>query len=229
MKLIRRKNKEPGHLITEYNLNGAFAESYRILRTNLGFAGLGKDYHSIMVSSPCSEDGKSTIIANLAVVMAQTGNKVLLVDGDLRKPVLHKFFNVDNQHGLTNCLIQQMDIEEASYQDLMDNLTLLTSGPISFNPADILGSEHARDFWKQNADRYDYLFIDSPPVLTATDALVMSASVEGVILAVRSSVTHNNLARQARDQLIRANARILGVVMNQVKKDANGYYNYCYY
>jgi capsular exopolysaccharide synthesis family protein len=126
-------------------------------------------------------------------------------------------------------MLQQMSIEEAAHRDLCDNLTVLTSGPIPPNPAEILGSQRARDFWEEARKSFDYIFIDAPPVLAVTDAVVLSTYVEGVVLVVRSSVTRNELAREAKNQLVRANARILGVVMNQVKMEAKDYYYYYYY
>lgn len=230
MRLLKKKNQERDYnLITQYNPKSAFVESYRALRTNLGFAGVDQDYHMIMVSSPSPQDGKSTTTANLAVVMAQAGNKVLLVDCDLRKPVQHRIFQVDNTRGFTNCLLHQMGIEEAAHRELVDNLTVLTSGPIPPNPAEILGSQRARDFWEKARKSFEYILIDAPPVLAVTDAVVLSTYADGVVLVVRSSVTRNELAREARDQLVRANARILGVVLNQVKMDAKDYYYYNYY
>jgi len=205
------------------------AEAYRTLRTNLGFAGMDQPCRSILVTSCNPLDGKSTIVSNLAVVMAQAGNKVILVDCDLRKPLQHKVFQVENFQGLTNCILQRLDVEEVAHRGLVENLTVLTSGPIPPNPAEILNSERTRSLWKTLLEKYDYVFIDSPPVLAVTDASILSTQVDGAILVVRSGVTRKDLAREAKEQFAKANARLIGVVLNQVKMDANDYYQYYYY
>jgi len=216
-------------LITNTSPKSAMAEAYRTLRTNLGFASMDQPCRSILVSSSNPLDGKSTIISNLAVVMAQAGNKVILVDCDLRKPVQHKIFKVDNIRGVTNCIMQKLDVEQVAHKGLIENLTVLTSGPIPPNPAEILSSERTRSLWKTLLEKYDYVFIDAPPVLAVTDASILSTQVDGVILVVRSAITRKDLAREAKDQFAKANARLIGVVLNQVKMDANDYYQYYYY
>jgi len=216
-------------LITNTSPKSAMAEAYRTLRTNLGFASMDQPCRSILVSSSNPLDGKSTIISNLAVVMAQAGNEVILVDCDLRKPVQHKIFKVDNIRGVTNCIMQKLDVEQVAHKGLIENLTVLTSGPIPPNPAEILSSERTRSLWKTLLEKYDYVFIDAPPVLAVTDASILSTQVDGVILVVRSAITRKDLAREAKDQFAKANARLIGVVLNQVKMDANDYYQYYYY
>ena len=225
----RKRTEEDFELITKSSPKSAMAESYRTLRTNLGFAGMDNPCRSILLSSCNPQDGKSTTISNLAVVMAQAGNKVIVVDCDLRKPVQHKIFQVENFQGFTNCIMQQLDVDEVAHKGLVDNLTVLTSGPIPPNPAEILNSNRTRTLWETLLERYDYVFIDAPPVLAVTDATILSAQVDGVILIVRSNFTRIDLAREAKEQFAKANARLIGVVLNQVKMDANDYYQYYYY
>jgi len=216
-------------IITHTSPKSAMAEAYRTLRTNLGFAEMDQPCRSILVSSCNPLDGKSTVVSNLAVVMAQAGNKVIVVDCDLRKPVQHKIFQVDNFRGVTNCIMQKLDVEEVAHKGLVENLTVLTSGPIPPNPAEILSSERTRSLWKTLLERYDYVFIDAPPVLAVTDASILSTQVDGVMLVVRSAATRIDLAREAKEQFAKANARLIGVVLNQVKMDAHDYYQYYYY
>jgi len=229
--IFKRKpeNTREYELITHKNPKSAMAEAYRTLRTNLDFAGVDNPCRSIMISSSSPQDGKSTTLANLAVVMAQAGHKVILVDCDLRKPVQHKIFSVANHKGVTNCLLGQMQVEEAVHNGVVENLTLLTSGPIPPNPAEILNSGKTRAFWGMLLEKYDYIFIDTPPVLAVADASILSTQVDGVILVIRSAVTKIELARQAKEQFIKANARIIGVVLNFVKMDSEGYQYYYYY
>jgi len=216
-------------LITHKSPKSAMSEAYRALRTNLGFASMEKPIRSILVTSVNAQDGKSTVVSNLAVVMAQAGNKVILVDCDLRKPIQHKIFEVDNVKGFTTCISQQLKVEDAAHTGLVDNLTVLTSGPIPPNPAEILNSARTRALWPTLLEKYDYIFIDSPPMIAVTDAAILSSQVDGAILVVRSAVTRNDLARQVKEQFATANARLIGVVLNQVKMDASDYYQYYYY
>lgn len=202
------------------------AEAYRTLRTNLGFTSIDQPYRSILISSANPRDGKSTITSNLAVVMAQAGNKVILVDSDLRKPVLHRIFQVENDKGFTNCLMQNLDVEEVAYSDLVENLSVLTSGPIPPNPAEILGSRQTSLFWPSLMEKYDYVLIDAPPILAVTDTSIVSSQVDGVIIVVDSASTRKDLAQQAKKQLVKANATIIGVVLNQVKMNKKDYQYY---
>lgn len=227
----KKKSERKHEIISKNNPKSAMAEAYRTLRTNLGFTDVDNPCRSILVSSSNPQDGKSTTTSNLAVVMAQNGNKVLLVDGDLRKPVMHKIFEVPNHKGITNHLMGQMTLEEALHYNVADHLDLLTSGPIPPNPAEILNSAKTRAFWPMLLERYDYVLIDAPPVLAVTDATILSSQVDGVLLVIRSGVTRNEVARTAYQQFVNADARLLGVVLNQVKMNRNGYqyYNYYYY
>ena len=216
-------------LITHKSPKSAMSEAYRALRTNLGFAGMEQPFRSILLTSPSAQDGKSTVVSNLAVVMAQAGNKVILVDCDLRKPVQHKIFSMENYKGFTTCISQQLNVEEVACKGPVENLTVLTSGPIPPNPAEILNSARTRALWPTLLEKYDYVFIDSPPMIAVTDAAILSSQVDGAILVVRSGVTRIDLAQQAQEQFDKANARFIGVVLNQVKMSGNDYYQYYYY
>ena len=216
-------------LITHKNPKSAMSEAYRALRTNLDFAGMEQPFRSILLTSANAQDGKSTVISNLAVVMAQAGNKVILVDCDLRKPIQHKIFSMENYKGFTTCISQQLDVEEVARKGPVENLSVLTSGPIPPNPAEILNSARTRALWSTLLEKYDYVFIDSPPMIAVTDAAILSSQVDGAILVVRSGVTRIDLAQQAKEQFAKANARLIGVVLNQVKMSENDYYQYYYY
>ena len=216
-------------LITHKSPKSAMSEAYRALRTNLDFAGMEQPFRSILVTSANAQDGKSTVISNLAVVMAQAGNKVILVDCDLRKPVQHKIFSMENYKGFTTCISQQLNVEEVAHKGPVENLSVLTSGPIPPNPAEILNSARTRALWPTLLEKYDYVFIDSPPMIAVTDAAILSSQVDGAILVVRSGVTRIDLAQQTQEQFAKANARLIGVVLNQVKMSENDYYQYYYY
>jgi capsular exopolysaccharide synthesis family protein len=231
MKNIFKKNKEPRNteLISYKYPKSSMAEAYRTLRTNLGFASMDNPCRSILFTSTSPRDGKSTIASNLAVVMAQAGNRVALIDADLRKPMQHNIFEVDNRQGLTSVLLKEAEADKVMHNGMVENLHVMTSGPIPPNPAEILGSERAHEVLKQLLDEYDYVFIDTPPILAVTDAAVLSTIVDGVVLVVNYAVTRNEMAREAADQFKKANARIIGVVLNQVKMESSDYKYYYYY
>lgn len=226
--LKKTKSKRTYQLITNDSPKSAVAEAYRVLRTNLGFAGLDNPCRSVLISSCSPMEGKSTVAANLAVVLAQAGHKTILVDCDLRKPVQHRIFKVDNRQGLTSCLCSQTEVEDVACRDIMDNLSILTSGPIPPNPAEIINSQKIRDLWADLTVSYDYVIIDAPPALAVTDASILATQVDGVIMVVSSASTRNDLARQTKEQFVKANARIIGVVLNKVKVEKHNY-NYYYY
>lgn len=227
--MVKKKKATREHfLITQENPKSFVAEAYRTLRTNMGFTEMDRPCRTVLVTSVHPMEGKSTITANLAVVMAQAGHKVLVVDCDLRKPRQHQIFNVSNQSGLTNCLLNRATVAETVHSSIADNFSLLTSGPIPPNPSEILSSEYTRAFWAGLKDHYNYIFIDSPPVLTVADAAILSSQVDGVLLVFASGSTRIDHAREARDQLNKANAHIIGVVLNRAKI-AKSKYQYYYY
>ncbi len=207
----------------------SMAEAYRTLRTNLGFASMDKSYRSILFTSTSPRDGKSSVASNLAVVMAQAGHRVVLIDADLRKPVQHRVFDVDNRLGFTNCLIKDVEVETVLHNGLVDNLYVLTSGPIPPNPAEILSSSRTEAILQELLEKYDYVFIDAPPILAVTDASILSTLVDGVILVVSYGETRTDLARKACEQIEKANAKVIGVVLNQAKMNTSDYKYYYYY
>lgn len=215
-------------LITSSNPKSPIAEAYRTLRTNIGFASVDKKYRSILISSTNPQDGKSTTAANLAVAMAQAGNRVILVDCDLRKPILHKTFKKANSRGFTNLLTQKLPLTEV-VQKVMDNLDVITSGPVPPNPSEMLSSAKARSLWAELLNLYDYILIDSPPVLAVADASILASQVEAVIGIVKSGSTRNDLGRMAKEQLLTANATIIGMVLNEMKAESQDYEYYYYY
>lgn len=223
---LESADRNTPELITQRNPKSAMSEAYRTLRTNLGFAGMEHPFRSIMVTSANAQDGKSTIVSNLAVVMAQAGYKIILVDCDLRKPAQHKIFHLENYRGFTTCISQRVEAEVVAHRVIEDNLTVLTSGPIPPNPAELLNSERTRIFWDNLLEKYDYVLIDAPPILAVTDAAVLSTQVDGVILVVNSGVTRIDHSIRVKEQLATANARLIGVVLNRVKMKTSDYYSY---
>ncbi len=225
-----KKNKKEGieRLITSSSPKSPIAEAYRTLRTNIGFASVDQQYRSILITSASPQDGKSTTAANLAVAMAQAGRRVIVVDCDLRKPLMHKIFQQENSRGFSNLIMQGLPVEDAA-KTVMDNLDLITSGPIPPNPSEMLSSAKTRSLWAELSKIYDYVLIDSPPVLAVADASILASQAEGVLMVVRSGSTRNDFARKAKEQLLTANASIIGTVINGMKQDTQDYQYYYYY
>ncbi|WP_412059636.1 CpsD/CapB family tyrosine-protein kinase [Metabacillus idriensis] len=213
-------------LISMTTPKSPIAEQYRTIRTNIQFSTVDEEISSMIVTSAGPGEGKSTTAANLAVVFAQQGKKVLLVDADLRKPTAHYTFKVDNHVGLTNILTRQSTINEAVKGTSQDFLSLLTSGPIPPNPAELMASKTMRQFIADAKRDYDIVLFDTPPVLAVADAQILSNSVDGVVLVVSSGKTELESAKKAKELLEQAQAKILGTVLNNKKVQDSHYYYY---
>lgn len=220
--LLQHKRK----LITKLNPKSPISEQYRTIRTNIQFSSIDKEIRSLIVTSPGPGEGKTTTIANLAVVFAQQGKTVLLIDADMRKPTVHYTFNLMNTIGLTNVLTRQMDLMEAVVQTDEKKLYVLPSGPIPPNPAELLGSKAMDEFLERVYEEFDVVLFDTPPILAVTDAQIMANRCDGTILVVSSGKTEIEQAIKAKEMLQAANARILGVVLNNKKVKGNQYYYY---
>ncbi|WP_442596743.1 CpsD/CapB family tyrosine-protein kinase [Neobacillus sp. D3-1R] len=215
------------NLITHNEPRSPISEQYRTIRTNIQFSSIDETIQSLMVTSAGPGDGKSTTVANLAIVFAQQGKKVLLVDADLRKPTVHYTFLLDNNKGLTNVLTKQVTLVDAVNQSDIENLYLLTSGPIPPNPAELLGSKSMEDLLEEAHQQFDLVLFDTPPVLAVTDAQILANKCSGTILVVNSGKTEIEGATKAKELLLSAKGKLLGVVLNQKKaKDSQYYYYY---
>lgn len=205
------------------------AEAYRVLRTNLQFASIDKPIKKILVTSSIPQEGKSTIAANLAVTLAKAEKKVLLIDADLRRPKQNKIFHLENHIGLSNFLAENLPLENALKNTIIENLDIITSGPIPPNPAEILGSVKMKNFLEEVSNIYDFIILDSPPVNSVADASILSTLVDVVILVAAAGQTEREALIVAKQQLEKVNAKILGVVLNKVEQKHGGYYYYYYY
>lgn len=226
-KKLSNINNKMRHLITKINPRSPISEQYRTIRTNLQFASVDHEIRSILLTSAGPSEGKSMTTANLAIVYAQQGKRVLLVDADLRKPTIHYTFRLDNLRGLSNILVGETSMQDAVESSDVENLDLISCGPIPPNPSELLGSKRMQFFIEEAKQHYDVVIFDMPPVLAVTDAQVMSNFVDGAILVVRSKRTENEAANKALEALESVNANVLGAVLNdRDKKDANYYYYY---
>ncbi|WML28505.1 CpsD/CapB family tyrosine-protein kinase [Neobacillus sp. OS1-33] len=202
------------------------SEQYRTIRTNIQYSSVDQEVKTLMVTSSGPGEGKSTTVANLAVVFAQQGKKVLLVDADLRKPTVHYTFNQTNTFGLTSVLTKQMTLDKAISETEGKNLFVLTSGPIPPNPAELLSSRVMEQFFHDAQELFDIVLFDTPPVLAVTDAQILANKCEGTILVVSSGKTERDPVVKAKELLDSAQSKLLGVVLNNKKIQNTNYYYY---
>ena len=215
----------PAPLVTASDPKSPAAEAYRTLRTNIQFAGLDQPCRTILITSATLNEGKTTTVANFGVVAAMGGVRVCLIDSDLRRPSLHRLFDLANSRGLTNALVDGLPFAEVTQSTRVPNLSVLTSGPLPPNPAELVGSRRMHDFLDSGASEFDLLILDSPPAIAVSDAIVLSAQCDGTLLVIRSGAISPELARRTAEQIAAVKGRILGVLLNGVDFRRDGYYS----
>lgn len=195
------------------------AEAYRTLRTNLTFAALDEPLRTLVVTSPAPDADKSLVVANLAIAMAQGQRTTILIDADLRRPAIHDLFAMPNDQGLTSLILDKASLDDPPLvETAVEGLWVLPSGPLPPNPADILGSRRMNSTIAAFRERADIVLFDAPPVIVATDAAVLGALADGVLLVVRSGKTRRDYATRARDLLRRVNVRVVGAVLSDAPR-----------
>ena len=228
----KSKKKQPKmlarKLITVQDPKAIVSEQFKTIRTNINFSMPDKDISTLLITSSTPGEGKSTNSANIAVVFAQSGKKVLLIDSDMRKPTAHHTFAVKNAIGLSDLLTRQHTLEEVLQKTTIERLDLITSGPIPPNPAELLASKTMDQLIDVFKDKYDLVIFDAPPVLSVTDAQILSNKCEGVILVVNTGKTEKDNVLKAKNMLESSKANMLGVIMNNFKLEKDHYY-YQYY
>jgi capsular exopolysaccharide synthesis family protein len=220
-------NDKTGQLITLSEPRSPISEAYRTLRTNLDFAGLDRALHTLVVTSAGVGEGKSTTLANLAVVSAQAGRTVILVDADLRRPSLHEIMGLTNRAGLTTMMMDEGALASPPLQETgIEGLSLLTSGPLPPNPAELMGSRRMEEVIAVLSQRATHVFFDTPPIVAVTDAAVLATRVDGVLLVISAGKTRREDARSAVHRLQQINARLVGTVLTNVPMGVGfkGYY-----
>lgn len=209
MKEIKRS------LISHLLPKSKVSEQYRRIRSSIQFSSSKQaKSHIIAITSPSSKEGKSTTAANLAIVFAQQQHKVLLIDGDMRKPSCHYQFNVSNEVGLTNVLLETHELSDVTFVTTIPNLHLLPSGPIPHHPAELLSMKQMDRILQELRKRYDYIFIDTSPVLDVTDPQIIAEKCDGVVLVTMSGETKIEKAKKAKNLLKKARGNLLGVIIN---------------
>jgi capsular exopolysaccharide synthesis family protein len=224
------------YLITHYEPTSLPAEAFRSLRTNIQFLSLEKKKKSFLLTSSFVQEGKTFSAVNLALSMAQAGDRVLLVDADLRKPTAHKTFGISREPGLTDfilgnytwqevvntitdIMLGKFEIDDILKTQGLDNLSLIASGTTPLNPSEILRSSRFRDFLKEAYTRYDYIFIDAPPILPVADATEIAPHVDGVILVYKVGKIGRGVVKRAKMALDNVNAKVVGVILNNIKAE----------
>lgn len=214
------------HLVTRNNPRSPISEQYRTVRTNLQFSAVDGDLRTMLVTSSGPAEGKSSTVANLAIVFAQQEKKVLLIDADLRKPTVHYTFRADNRQGLSSVLLGDVALADAVCHTDEPTLHVLPSGPIPPNPSELLGSKAMMKLIEEAKHVYDLIIFDTPPVLAVTDAQILANIVDGSLLVVRSKKTDKEDALKAKELLLPAKSKLLGAVLNDKEMPKSHYYYY---
>lgn len=218
----------PRELIVRNEPKSPVSEQYRTIRTNIMYSSVDNEMKTILFSSAAPNAGKSTTAANVAVAFAQAGNRTLLIDADLRRPTTHYTFEMNNARGLSSAIVGEAEIEQILRQTDVDNLDIITSGPVPPNPAELLQSKKMEHLLKTVNMQYDNIIIDSPPLLSVADAQILGTRVDGTILVVNSEDSDRDQLQKAKDLLNKTDTNIIGVVLNQRDMGSKDSYYYYY-
>lgn len=212
--------------ILNKNTNFAIQEAYKSLRTNISFSVGGRKCKKICITSGMAGEGKSITILNLAISIAQTSKRVLLIDADMRRPAIARLLVEQPSPGLSEVLSEQVHEDAAIRRDVYTNLDILLSGEIPPNPSELLSSERMQQLIETNAEKYDYILVDIPPAGMVTDACIVANYLDGVLLLVRQNRSQKNMVKKAVSSLCLTGANILGYIMNGVELENSKYYKH---
>lgn len=212
-------------VVTLRDPSGAPSEAYRSIRTNLLYSLTGASPKVIVITSPGPQEGKSTTCANLAITLTQAGKKILLLDCDLRKPVIHETFGIKNLRGVVNVLVGENSLEQV-WQEPLQGLKVVTVGPVPPNPAELLGSQGFNELIERGRQNFDYVLVDASPVEAVADPIVLATHSDGVLLVLDAQKTRKAAARRSVHSIEAVGANLLGSVLNNFKAHKEGYYGY---
>lgn len=225
-KKLLRRTMMARNLVTAIDTKSIISEQFRTIRTNISFMTPSTRLKTILITSSIPGEGKSTTAANMGVVFAQEGKKVLLVDGDMRKPTLHHTFKADNETGLSSLLASKHTAAEVIQETFLVGLDLVTSGPIPSNPAELLSSSTLESFLEEVKAQYDVILFDGPPLVSVPDAHVLANRCDGTVLVVHAGIVDRSVALKVKTILKTAQANTLGVVLNNYELPSNQHYYY---
>lgn len=212
--------------IVQKNPKSIAAEAYRSLKTNIQYSSFDKEYKTIVITSSNPGEGKSTTSGNLALTLAEGESRVLLVDCDMRKPSMHKNFRVTNTYGIADILLQRKKVMDVAHM-YNKNLSIITAGKVPPNPAEMLGSKAMSAFLEEMKDHFDYIILDTPPILPVTDSKLLAIKADATVVVVRSEVSKSKHVSQAFKELEKVNANIIGTILNDVEMYSEKlYYDY---
>ncbi|MBK3932546.1 polysaccharide biosynthesis tyrosine autokinase [Staphylococcus haemolyticus] len=224
-KEVRKKLETP--LYAHDKPKSITSEKFRGIRSNIMFSSANNEIKSIIVTSEKPASGKSIVSANIAVTYAQAGYKTLIIDGDMRKPTQQYNFETANYDGLSNLIIGKSDFDKAIRSTRVENLDLLTSGPVPPNPSELIASNRFKDIYNQLMDMYDFILIDTPPVTSVTDAQVFLQIVKDCVMIIDTEKNNKNEIKKAKQLIEQADGHIIGAVLNKTETDkTSNYYNY---
>ncbi len=222
------KQRKMVNLIVEKEPRSLVTEAFKTMRTNLLFSMENRGIKTLMVCSSVPKEGKTSVSSNIASAIAQTGKSILLIDCDLRKPCVHRHFNITNDEmGLVDVVLQGKKVEEASIK-IQDKFDVLTAGKANYSPSELLSSEKMKALIRHMETEYDYVILDTPPIIAFTDALTLATEKIGVILVISSEESKIDICKKSKQLLININATIIGTVLNKVNKRSFVGYGYNY-
>ena len=227
--LAPRGLQPQGEKLAALDSLSSVVEAYRMLRTSVLLSTAGTPPKTILITSSQPGEGKTTTAVNTAISLAQLGVSVLLIDADLRRPAVHKAFKIPHNRGISSYLVSNTPIEDLVIKLPIPNLSVLPCGPIPPNPAELISSDRMKDLLRTLGEQYDHILIDSPPLVSVTDPVILSTMVDGSILVVQSGKSTRDLVRRARRELAGVGSKIFGVVLNNVDVKREGYDDYYYY
>ncbi len=224
---LKRGTDKARRLITLENPRSPISEQFRTLRTNISFSSPGAQLQALLITSSVQQEGKSTVSANLAIVFSQNNDRVLFIDGDMRKPTVHNTFGIKNALGLSTFLTAQSTLRQSIQPTEIDNLDVMCAGPIPPNPSELLDSIGFDKMLEDLREEYDLIIFDSPPVLSVTDSQIISSKVDGIVLVVDKQDNNKSFVKEAKELLtVSEKSKLLGIVFNNDEYDTEKYYVY---
>lgn len=210
-------------LVTKKMPRSLSAEAYRSLRTSIKFSSIDKPIKTIVITSSLIGEGKSTVVGNLAYSLNQDGSRVLVIDCDLRKPSIHENFLLSNEKGLVDVLVGKSDLKSVT-KKIEDSLFLITAGTVPPNPAEILGSKEMEDLIKELSINFDYIILDTTPILPVSDTLLLASKADATLIVVKARKTKEKVVKESYDQLVEAKANVIGTILNESDKSLDNKY-----